>query len=54
MKHYKLTLPQCKHLSTFDQSSMLEALVSKAANDKVATFETEQEYQAWLMTSTSS
>lgn len=53
MKHYRLTLRQCKHLNGIDQRDMIEALYKKQSYGKVLTFETEEEYHKWLTKSMS-
>lgn len=52
MKHYKLSLPVIRSTTnSYDQQMMIEALVEKQSLGGTITFETEEEYQQWLMTS---
>lgn len=58
MKHYRLTLPQCKDLNAYDQRMMIEALYIDYKEFKkqrdVLTFDTEEDYQKWVRTKSQS
>lgn len=54
MKHYGLTIVQCKHLNGIDQRDMIEALYKRQSYGGKVQFKTEAEYNEWLTKSRSS
>ena len=50
MKHYHLTLPECKRLNTYDQAQMIQALIDPITIGNTITFATEEEYLEWRRT----